>query len=269
MDKPGSAVSVVARTLQDRLFPDAKADQIADAYAQTVTFALLLARAEGATLDTLDDAAAKLEGDHLLLGEVLGYFTKKDLLDEVRVGVTTLQRVIRKVEPKLLRSAGPNEADDPWLYFYEDFLSEYDPKLRNEAGAYYTPLPVVRCQVRLIDRCSATSSASPAGSPTRAWSRSTRPRAPAPTCSPSPTGRWTTSRTRATPRRPTPPRRSPSGLHGFEFMVGPYAVAQLRLTLALSRRGASLADAAVGVYLTNSLADPFRDPPHPQITHPG
>ena len=39
----------------------------------------------------------------------------------------------------------------PWLYFYEDFLAAYDPDLREKAGAYYTPVEVVRAQVRLID----------------------------------------------------------------------------------------------------------------------
>ncbi|GAG43738.1 unnamed protein product, partial [marine sediment metagenome] len=44
--------------------------------------------------------------------------------------------------------AGP---EDPWLHFYEDFLAVYDSKLRKDAGAYYTPVEVVRAQVRLVD----------------------------------------------------------------------------------------------------------------------
>ena len=39
---------------------------------------------------------------------------------------------------------------DPWLYFYEDFLAAYDPRMREERGVYYTPVQVVRCQVRLV-----------------------------------------------------------------------------------------------------------------------
>ena len=33
---------------------------------------------------------------------------------------------------------------DPILHFYETFLSEYDPKLREKRGVYYTSEPVVR-----------------------------------------------------------------------------------------------------------------------------
>jgi predicted helicase len=40
---------------------------------------------------------------------------------------------------------------DPWLYFYEDFLQAYDPDLRKDMGVYYTPVPVVKAMVRLVD----------------------------------------------------------------------------------------------------------------------
>ncbi len=36
------------------------------------------------------------------------------------------------------------------MHFYETFLSEYDPKLREKRGVYYTPEPVVRYIVRSI-----------------------------------------------------------------------------------------------------------------------
>ena len=39
-----------------------------------------------------------------------------------------------------------------WLYFYEDFLAAYDPKLRKDYGVYYTPRQVVELQVRPCQR---------------------------------------------------------------------------------------------------------------------
>ena len=41
---------------------------------------------------------------------------------------------------------------EPWLYFYEDFLAIYDPEQRRQAGVYFTPLPVVRAMVRMVDQ---------------------------------------------------------------------------------------------------------------------
>jgi len=39
----------------------------------------------------------------------------------------------------------------PIIHFYEDFLSDYDPKLRKQGGVYYTPEPVVSYIVRSVD----------------------------------------------------------------------------------------------------------------------
>ncbi len=53
---PDSPLVQLAKDWRQLLFPDASDDQFADAYAQTVTFALLLSRSEGADPLTLDTA---------------------------------------------------------------------------------------------------------------------------------------------------------------------------------------------------------------------
>src|SRR5262249_50370046 len=40
---------------------------------------------------------------------------------------------------------------DPIVHFYETFLAQYDPKLRELRGVYYTPEPVVSYIVRSVD----------------------------------------------------------------------------------------------------------------------
>jgi predicted helicase len=40
---------------------------------------------------------------------------------------------------------------DPFIYFYEDFLAQYDSKLRKSRGVYYTPPPVVKFIVGAVD----------------------------------------------------------------------------------------------------------------------
>ncbi|MDE0323369.1 MAG: N-6 DNA methylase [Candidatus Poribacteria bacterium] len=40
----------------------------------------------------------------------------------------------------------------PIIHFYEDFLSDYDPKIRRQRGVYYTPESVVSYIVRSVDR---------------------------------------------------------------------------------------------------------------------
>lgn len=44
-----------------------------------------------------------------------------------------------------------NGTTDPVIYFYEHFLTQYDPEQRKEFGVYYTPDPVVDFMVRSVD----------------------------------------------------------------------------------------------------------------------
>jgi len=43
------------------------------------------------------------------------------------------------------------KGEDPVIYFYENFLTEYDPKEREKRGVYYTPHPVVSYIVRSLN----------------------------------------------------------------------------------------------------------------------
>ena len=153
-----TALTNLSDEWQGVLFAEADEEQFADAFTQTLTYALLLARFEGAVSVRRALAVEKLrEREHDLLATAL------DLLetarDELSMPFELLERVIGVVDaPALLRDPqmsllpnvgeGSTDDDDPWLYFYEDFLAAYDPNLRKNRGVYYTPVPVVRAQVR-------------------------------------------------------------------------------------------------------------------------
>jgi predicted helicase len=53
--------------------------------------------------------------------------------------------------------------EDPLIHFYETFLTEYDPKLRELRGVYYTPEPVVSYIVRSVDHILRTQFDCPGG----------------------------------------------------------------------------------------------------------
>ena len=46
---------------------------------------------------------------------------------------------------------GFQDTDDPYIYFYENFLAAYDAEQREQRGVYYTPPPVVKFIVRAVD----------------------------------------------------------------------------------------------------------------------
>ncbi len=255
----------LAEDWRQLLFPEASDEQFADAYAQTAAFALLLGRSEGADPLTLDSAEAALAEQHNLLSRALQVLTDPEARDEIAASLDLLLRVIAVVPPDTL--GGPQ---DPWLYFYEDFLAAYDPELRKKAGVYYTPVEVVHAQTRLIDDLLVNRLNKPLGfaDPDVV------------TLDPAVgTGTYllgviehALGRVEAEQGAGAVAGQAATlagTLYGFELMVGPYAVAELRVSRALSDHGASLPAEGTRIYLTDTLESPNAEPPQmPLILRP-
>ncbi|MDP2896738.1 MAG: type ISP restriction/modification enzyme [bacterium] len=253
---PDSPLVQLARDWRQLLFPDAPDEQFADAYAQTVAFALLLGRSEGADPLTLDSAEKALSSQHSLLSRALQVLTDPSARAEMSASVDLLLRIIGVVPSLTL--IGP---DNAWLYFYEDFLAIYDPKLRKDAGAYYTPPEVVRAQVHLIDDLLVNRLGKPLGFADPGVI----------TLDPAAgTGTYhlgviehALRRVEAAEGAGAVPGRATSlaaNLYGFENMVGPFAVTELRTSRALRDRGATLPEGGSHIYLTDTLESPHAHP---------
>jgi hypothetical protein len=136
------------------LFPDLTDEQFADGYAQTVTFALLLARAERISFEgrPTDEIALLLRKSHPLMGKALMVLTESSALGKLKVTVDMLTRVISVVDLEWL----DNGSGDVYRRLYEQFLEEYDPELRKKTGVYYTPDDVVSFMVRFVDQLLRT-----------------------------------------------------------------------------------------------------------------
>ncbi len=261
-DSPLVKLAVDWRSL---LFPDATDERFADAYAQTVTFALLLAHTEGADISELRQAIQALEGGHTLLSRALLVLTDAKARREIEPSLRLLQRVIG-VFP--VGGMLPDESD-PWLYFYEYFLSEYDPKLRKDSGVYYTPVEVVRCQVALVDQLLREELDKSNGFAHKGVL----------TLDPAVgTGTYLLGVIEQTLARvgmenpgmvPGAASELARNLFGLEIMVGPYAVSELRITRAIKDRGGSLDKDGLQIYLADTLeSHTKKPPPFPQFLEP-
>lgn len=251
----GSTLSQLAVEWRQYLFGDADDATFADAYAQTVTYALLLARLEGE--GDLRLAAERLDPRHGLLAQVLRLLTQAEARREIEVPVSLIERVVAAVDLARLASAG----GEPWLYFYEDFLAIYDERLRKERGVYYTPAPVVACQVNLVaDLLDKHFGKALAFADDDVVLLD-------PACG---TGTYPLAAitlglelTRARFGQGALPGRATTvaaNTHAFEILVGPYAVAHLRLAQAILGAGGGLPAGGVGVYLTDTLEAPHAGP---------
>jgi hypothetical protein len=242
------------------LFPDADDFQFADAYAQTLTYALLLARLSGPGAGlSLPQAAAAIRTGHRLLADALKILGDPMAREEIDTPVSLLERVIGAVDPAaLIRKA----KGDPWLYFYEDFLAAYDPKMRKDRGVYYTPVEVVQAQVRLVAQLleegfdadfafvnEKVITLDPgAGTGTYILAALQH-------------GLARVEQEKGPGMRANFAGQAARNLHAFELLVGPYAVAHLRLTQQILAEGGQMPPDGVHVYLTDTLESPHQPPP--------
>lgn len=268
LGQSGSAVELLANEWRQFFFPDADNAKFADAYAQTVTYAMLLARLSGAVKLDPAEAAKTLDKNNGLLARTLELLGQADARKELAVGFEMLQRSLEALDPHDFLKSKP----DLWLYFYEDFLAAYDPKLRKDYGVYYTPREVVELQVRLASELLEKRFGKKLGFADDgvvfldpAVGTGTYPVAAV-------KHGLEKVRARSGPGAvPARARQMAENMHGFEVLVGPYAVAHLRLTQALE--GAmNDAKAAAGepeeklakrlnIYLADTLESPNAAPP--------
>ena len=245
------------------LYPEATDKQFADQYAQTITFALLLARVEGIDLNMATTngenpnfslIAKQLNTRHGLIGTALSLLTDQAVLDSLATSVWALVRVLSVVDWGRLSDGDP----DKWLLFYEDFLAEYDNDLRKMSGSYYTPVEMVDSMVRITDRLVRSRLGIHQGL------GSSGVTVVDPACG---TGTFlfrVIDRIAQTVEESEGPgavgprlQEAAKRLIGFELQTGPYSVAELRLSEEYRRRGAAVSEEDLRLYVANTLDDPF------------
>lgn len=254
----------LANEWRDILFPTLDnrefINDFVDAYAQTVTFAMLLARVDGITFEgrSINEIAEQLSKQHSLIGESLSLLANSRWAKQISV-VETLRRVIGNIDWNQMHA----EQSDAYSLLYETFLSEYDSELRRRSGTYYTPDSVARAMVNFTDLILKT--------------RMNKKRGFASdnviTVDPAMgTGTFLVEIIDSVVTTLQSERHSSSipkahlrelfakRLVGFELQAAPYAVAELRLHHILKTRyGVELPREEVR-YLTNTLDDPDKLP---------
>lgn len=247
----------LARDWRSLLFPQARDSTFADGYAQTVTFALLLARSEGIDLSgaSLHDIGRSLGEGHSLMGRALQLLTDS-VAEDFKVTLNLLLRVVGSVNWQKIRGG----KRDTYLYLYEHFLDTYDPELRKASGSYYTPREVVEQMVRLVEDVLITRLNKTGGFGD----------SDVMTVDPA-MGTGTYLHTIIERVAEVAAREHGPGvasgiisdfakrIAGFELQTGPYAVAELRTTDLLRKYKAKPPQNGMRSYVTNTLDDPFAD----------
>ena len=137
------------------LIHELEPSDFADIYAQTVAYGMFAARLHDETPDDFSrqEAAELIPKTNPFLRQIFQQIAGYDLDDRIAWIVDDLAQtfLVTDVEKVMKTYSGNFLHSDPMIHFYEDFLSEYNPKLRKSKGVWYTPLPVVQFIVRAVD----------------------------------------------------------------------------------------------------------------------
>ncbi len=284
--KSAPEVSKVFGLMRELLVHDLTPEKFADMYAQTLVYGLFVARYsdESPKSFSREEARDLVPASNPFLREFFDHIAGPRFEKGLAVIVDELCQVFRVSEvtsiiDRYLKLEGENQNDakDPIIHFYEDFLAEYDPSEKKKMGAYYTPTPVVKYMVRAVDKVlkeqfglskgladsSKTVQKVPVqGKKNKYWDREYHKVQILDPATGTGTflneiikfvhegfkgqeGMWP-----AYVRENLIPR-----LHGFELMMGAYTIAHLKLGLTLKNLGVDDLGERVGVYLTNSLEE--------------
>lgn len=250
------------KAFRDTLIPGLDSARFADMYAQTITYGLFASRVRVATGQgfTREKAAWNLPKTNPFLRSLFGEIAGPNLDDRIAWLVDDIAHMLARADmAEILSDFGKrSRREDPVVHFYETFLSEYDSKMRQTRGVFYTPEPVVSYIVRSLDHLLITRFDRSLG----LADTSTFILDPA-------VGTATflyfvidqihntlVEMGQAGAWNQYVKNHLLSRVFGFELLMAPYAVAHMKLGLQLQETGYDFADdQRLGIYLTNSLEE--------------
>jgi len=127
--------------------------EFADIYAQTIAYGMFAARLHDELNErfTRSQAAKLIPHSNPFLRKLFQYIAGYDLDERISWIVDDLAELFNYVNIDEISNEFERIDHDPMVHFYETFLAEYDPKLRERRGVWYTPQPVVRFIVQAVD----------------------------------------------------------------------------------------------------------------------
>ncbi len=144
-------VSSIFNNFKEYLYEELSFEDFSDAFAQTLTYSLFIAKLNHPFEKiNLDNVRSSIPENFAVIREMADFLKKLDAIKEIQWLLNEILSLINHVDmDSILKDL--NDDKDPYLHFYETFLSAYDPKLREKKGVYYTPDSVVKFIINALD----------------------------------------------------------------------------------------------------------------------
>ncbi|MGL2820336.1 type ISP restriction/modification enzyme [Helicobacter pylori] len=144
-------VSSIFKNFKEYLYEELSFEDFSDAFAQTLTYSLFIAKLNHPfeKID-LDNVRSSIPENFAVIREMADFLKRLDAIKEIQWLLKEILNSINHVDMgSIIKDL--NDDKDPYLHFYETFLSAYDPKLREKKGVYYTPDSVVKFIINALD----------------------------------------------------------------------------------------------------------------------
>ncbi|MCQ2716484.1 N-6 DNA methylase, partial [Helicobacter pylori] len=144
-------VSSIFKNFKEYLYEELSFKDFSDAFAQTLTYSLFVAKLNHPFEKiNLDNVRSSIPKNFAVIREMADFLKKLDAIKEIQWLLDEILSLINHVDmDSIIKDL--NDDKDPYLHFYETFLSAYDPKLREKKGVYYTPDSVVKFIINALD----------------------------------------------------------------------------------------------------------------------
>lgn len=265
-------ITSLYETFKEQLYKELDFTEFADSLAQTLTYSLFLARLNNTSGKEIDlyNAKAFIPKSFPLIRAMSGFLDNLEDLDSIRwlieeilyiinhIDIASIIQELNKVKEKDLLGHYTMQFKhkDPYLHFYETFLSQYDPRLREIRGVYYTPASVVSFIINAIDSILKTDFALKNGLGASLENDNI-------TLLDFATGTGTflleafRKALESTPKDSAryEPKKLLKQFFGFEFLIAPYTIAHLKLSQSFKEEfNAPLQEnESLNIRLTNTL----------------
>ncbi|WP_238698407.1 N-6 DNA methylase, partial [Helicobacter pylori] len=258
-------VSSIFKNFKEYLYEELSFEDFSDAFAQTLTYSLFLAKLNHPFEKiNLDNVRSSIPENFAVIREMADFLKKLDAIEEIQWLLNEILSLINHVDmDSIIKDL--NDDKDPYLHFYETFLSAYDPKLREKKGVYYTPDSVVEFIINALDSLLKTHfKDAPLGLKSALDNENIKLLDFA-------TGTGTflleafrkALETRKTSDGGTSTKEDKyqnllKQFYGFEYLIAPYAIAHLNLSQAFKEefKKPLKEDDALKIILTNTLIQP-------------
>ena len=246
------------KVFKEHLISGLTKEDFADLYSQTITYGLFAARTR-----TENGFNRKLAYDRIpktigILRDVFKFISLGDLPQQMEWIIDDISEVLATTDVYNILDEyfSKHKGKDPVVHFYETFLAEYDPKMREKRGVYYTPEPVVSYIVRSLhhilkehfDKKDGFASHSvtvldPAAGTLTFLAEAAKLAV-----------EEFTSKYGEGKRKGFIKEHILKNFYAFELMMAPYAIGHLKMSFLLEELGYKLqADDRFKLYLTNTL----------------